>query len=363
MKSLQIAYLFRDLQFKFDARTSRGKMESKPTWLIRITDPETATSGIGECSPLPGLSPEYVSEADYKEKLITYLTRIQRGESFEKISVELIKKNQPSILFGMETALLDLKHGGQRKINSDTPFLKPNNSIPINGLIWMGDFEFMLEQAVEKSRQGFNCLKLKIGGIEFEEELTILRKIREKLSPEQLTIRLDANGAFSPSEALKKLERLSDFGIHSIEQPLKANQWLEMKLLCKNSPIPIALDEELIGIKSSEEKIKLLEAIKPPFVIFKPSLIGGLNQTEDWIKLSEDRNIGWWITSALESNVGLNAISQLTSKYQLSIPQGLGTGQLYHNNFESPLNVRKGQISYGSSSTWEDFDKLPWVEI
>jgi o-succinylbenzoate synthase len=259
----------------------------------------------------------------------------------EKNYTEL--QQYPSILFGMETALLDLKNGGKGIIfNND--FTTREQKIPINGLVWMGDESFMKQQVDQKLAEGFTTIKLKIGAIDLEKELNILRAIRANYSKEQITLRVDANGAFNPQHATGVLQQLAELAIHSIEQPIQPGQWEAMKNLCTSSPTPIALDEELIGIVNREQKMELLETIRPHYIILKPSLHGGISGTQEWIKLATERNIAWWMTSALESNIGLNAICQLTAEYDHLLPQGLGTGSLYTNNVKSALFVENGTI-------------------
>ena len=261
----------------------------------------------------------------------------------------MIPPDFPAIRFGVETAWLDLHHGANRIIfQNDFLSGKP---IPINGLIWMGESDEMVRQIHKKVVQGFRCIKLKIGGLDFEVECDVLREIRAHYPSSEITIRLDANGAFHPAEALTKLHRLSKFDIHSIEQPIKEGQ-AEMQSLCKKSPIPIALDEELISHHLIDSKRKILEEIQPHYIILKPSLHGGIGGCEEWIDLATRMGIGWWITSALESNIGLNAICQYTASHQLSLPQGLGTGAIYQNNIDSPLTVSDGQIFLDNSKTW-----------
>ena len=230
-------------------------------------------------------------------------------------------------------------------------FFDSQRSIPINGLIWMGEPDFMLRQIDQKLSEGFDCIKMKIGAIDFEREIELLKYIRSQFSPDQIVLRVDANGAFSPEDALEKLQRLADLDIHSIEQPIRAGHITAMEKLCRETPLPIALDEELIGV---EDKAALLDAIQPQHIILKPTLIGGTLETQEWIRVAEERGIGWWMTSALESNLGLNAISQLVSTYSPAIPQGLGTGKLYHNNLDSPLEVRAGHIYYNPELAWEN---------
>ncbi|UZR93280.1 o-succinylbenzoate synthase [Chondrinema litorale] len=339
------------LKFNFPAKTSRGAINKKVTYFLKITDLKTGIFGIGECSPLPGLSLEY--DESYEEKLIFYadeLLNLGKLESFYELpDIKLY----PSILFGVEIAYHDLIKGGN-KLLFDSSFATGQEGIPINGLVWMGDKDFMLKQMTEKLEKGFNCIKIKIGGIDFEDECFLLKILRQQFTESDITIRLDANGAFKPDNALDKLEKLSQFSIHSIEQPIKQGQWNEMAMVCEKSPIAIALDEELIGITDKSAKIKMLEAINPQYIILKPSLIGGFKMSDEWIKLAESKKIGWWITSALEANVGLNAIAQYTAIYNDLIPQGLGTGQLYHNNIDSPLEIQDGKLHLKLNNKWQE---------
>lgn len=325
------------LDFKQPSGTSRGVMTHKETWFIVIENDHK--KGIGECGILRGLSCD--DRPDYEEKLAWTCANIHLGvESLWEALIEF-----PSIQFGVEMAFQSLA--------SENPFLlfpsaftNGQKSIPINGLIWMGTEAFMKQQIEVKLAEGFHCLKLKIGAIDFEEEMKLLAFIRQNFTPEQVEIRVDANGAFNITDALIKLNQLSGFELHSIEQPIQKNNTDSMSELCKNSPIPIALDEELIGVFSLEEKEQLLVKIKPQYVILKPSFVGGFRGANEWIMLAEKHHIKWWITSALESNVGLNAIAQWTFLKQNSMPQGLGTGGLYTNNFECPLEVSNGLLSF-----------------
>ena len=326
------------LQFKNPSGTSRGVLTEKETWFIILE--EDGKKGIGECGLLRGLS--YDDCLDYEEKLKWTCENIHLGE--EALWQNLLEF--PSIQFGVEMAFQSLK--------SENPFLlfpsdftNGQKNIPINGLVWMGNEAFMTEQIAQKLQEGFHCIKLKIGAIDFEKELQLLQYIRENYKPEQIEIRVDANGAFDSASALIKINKLSGFELHSIEQPVAKNQHDRMSELCKNSPIPIALDEELIGVFSLVEKEDLLIKIKPQFIILKPSFIGGFRGTKEWIDLAVKHEIGWWITSALESNVGLNAIAQWAFLQNISMPQGLGTGALYTNNFDCPLEVKNGQLYYG----------------
>jgi o-succinylbenzoate synthase len=325
--------------FQRPSGTSRGILTEKLAWFIQVADKDNpAVIGLGECSVIPGLSPEFKDEKSYEAKVREVCDSI---DSFSQDLETLI--DFPSIYFGLEMALLDFKNGG-RKHFFDTPFSRGEVSIPINGLIWMGTPEFMHEQIEEKLNQGFDCIKMKIGAIDFEQEIELLKEIRERYSKEEITLRVDANGAFSVHEAMSKLERLAELELHSIEQPIAAKQVTEMTYLCRHSPLPIALDEELIGHHTFSSKKQLLDKIKPPYIILKPSLIGGFKGSTEWIEICEKQGVKWWITSALESNIGLNAIAQFTAKYNNPLPQGLGTGALYTNNVESSLYIKNGEL-------------------
>ena len=332
------------LNFKRPSGTSRGIMTEKETWFIILE--QDGKKGIGECGILRSLSVD--DRPDYETKLHWTCANIHLGK--DKLWEALIEF--PSIQFGVEMAFQSLA--------SETPFLlfpsdftKGEKSIPINGLVWMGEESFMKQQIEEKLATGFRCIKLKIGAIDFDKELQLLRFIRTHFTPEQVEIRVDANGAFDTSEALNKLIQLSEFELHSIEQPIRKNNTDSMSELCKITPFPIALDEELIGVFTLAEKEELLQKIKPQYIILKPSFIGGFRGTQEWIALAEKYRIGWWITSALESNIGLNAIAQWTFLQHNSMPQGLGTGALYTNNFDSPLEVLDGQLWYKNNLDWK----------
>ncbi len=340
MKAKYYKYI---LNFKKPSGTSRGVLKTKETWFIVLS---SATKlGIGECGILRTLSID--DRPDYEEKLKWTCDNINLG--IDKLWNELIEF--PSIQFGVEMAF--------KSLDSDTPFLlfpsaftKNKNHIPINGLIWMGDKSYMKAQISEKIDQGFNCIKMKIGAIDFDTELALLAYIRSHFSSEEIELRVDANGAFKPEEALDKLIQLSKYNLHSIEQPIRQGQSLAMAGLCKKTPLPIALDEELIGVFTITEKEKLLQTIQPQYIILKPSLVGGYRGTQEWIRIAEALGIGWWITSALESNIGLNAIAQFTYLLQNDMPQGLGTGSLFTNNFQSPLEVNNGNLMYDSKTEW-----------
>ena len=333
MEGIKAKYYRKTFHFKRPSGTSRGVLTEKHAWFIEVwNESNFSIIGTGECSVIPGLSPDFIDFDQYESKVASVCQNLNQDLS-----------DWPSIQFGVETALLDLKNGGGRIIFKNK-FTDGELQIPINGLIWMGSTDFMLEQIEEKLALGFTTLKMKIGAIDFNKEIEILKSIREKYSSKEIILRVDANGAFSKEEALAKLRQLSKLDIHSIEQPIKAGNWNDMNRLCSNSPIPIALDEELIGINNKKDKVQLLETIKPHFIILKPSLHGGILGTKEWIELAESRNIPWWITSALESNVGLNAICQLVGEYNTILPQGLGTGSLYTDNISSHLTVEDGTI-------------------
>jgi len=340
------------LNFKRPSGTSRGILTEKETWFIVLE--KDGKKGIGECGILRGLSID--DRPDYEAKLQWTCAHIHLGEN--QLWEALIEF--PSIQFGVEMAFQSLR--------SESPFLlfpsdftNGEKSIPINGLVWMGSTSFMKQQIEEKLAEGFRCVKLKIGAIDFDTELQLLGYIRHHFTPEQIEIRVDANGAFDVSLALDKLIQLSEFKLHSIEQPIPKNNTDNMAELCKTTPIPIALDEELIGVFSLEEKEALLQKIKPQYIILKPSFIGGFRGSKEWISLAEKYKIGWWITSALESNIGLNAIAQWTFLQHNLMPQGLGTGALYTNNFDCPLVVSEGQLWYEKKHDWTfDFDLQKW---
>ena len=332
-----------NLQFRNPAITSRATMLEKETYFIKIWD-ETNSNiyGIGECAIFRGLSAD--DDVNYE----AHLKRI--CDNINQISPKEIE--QSSIRFGVETALNDLANNGQRIIFNSN-WLDGYNSIPINGLIWMGNQSEMLNRIIEKIEAGFSCIKLKIGGIDFNKEIKLLRFIRGNFSADDLQIRLDANGAFLPENALEYLDKLSKYSIHSIEQPIKQGQWNAMAELCQKSPIPIALDEELIGINEFSLKEKMLSTIKPHYIILKPSLCGGFLGSNEWIELANKHSIGWWITSALESNIGLNAIAQWVATLNTKMPQGLGTGNLYVNNISSPICQVDDVLTYDKNISWQ----------
>lgn len=326
----------RVFHFKQPAGTSRGVYTERRSWFVEVSDGQR--SGVGECAPLPQLSCDDVS--DYASVLRGFCDQLEQTGELDVDSL----RPYPSMLFGLETALLNLKHG--RRL-FDTTFSRGEQGIPINGLVWMGDYDAMLERLEQKLQQGFRCIKLKIGAIDFDRELDLVKRIRDRHSLHEVEIRLDANGAFSFDEALYKLELLSQYAIHSIEQPIRPNQWGFMAELCRESPLPIALDEELIGVNDPDMKAHMLNIVKPAYIVLKPSLHGGMAGTREWIDIAREQGIGSWITSALESNVGLNAIAQFCSSVygdDLSMPQGLGTGQLFTDNVDMGLQIRGDQL-------------------
>jgi O-succinylbenzoate synthase len=340
---LKATYHKYNLQFKRPSGTSRGVLTEKETWFIVIEG--SGKQGIGECGLLRGLSCD--DRPDYESKLQWTCDNIHLGkETLWEVLIEF-----PSIQFGVEMAFQSLACE-EPFLLFPSSFTNGEKAIAINGLVWMGEESFMKQQIEEKLTQGFTCIKLKIGAIDFQKELDLLQFIRQNFDEKAIEIRVDANGAFSESEALYKLNQLSGFKIHSIEQPIQKNHTDRMSELCKITPIPIALDEELIGVFSLTDKEELLQKIKPQYIILKPSLVGGFHGTAAWISLAEKHQIGWWITSALESNIGLNAIAQWTYLQQNLMPQGLGTGGLYTNNFDCPLSVSNGQLWYDNKKYW-----------
>lgn len=324
----------RQLHFNKPAGTSRGVYHTHDVWYVRVlNEDKPLMNGTGECAPLPDLSCD--AGPDYPERLKQACRQLEADGALYPEHF----RNQPSILFGLETAMRQMEVFPHSYALWDTPFSRSEQGIPINGLIWMGSYREMEAQIREKLDQGFRCIKLKIGAINFEEEWTLLHQIRKEFSPEDVTLRVDANGAFTPAEAPEKLKRLSDLGLHSIEQPIRAGQWEALQGLIQTSPLPIALDEELIGVHTVTEKTQLLDALKPHYLVLKPTLHGGMLGCTEWIELAEARGIGWWVTSALESNVGLNAIAQWCATLENPLHQGLGTGLLYSDNISMPLVI------------------------
>ncbi|MBQ6200810.1 MAG: o-succinylbenzoate synthase [Prevotella sp.] len=326
------------LHFKQPAGTSRGVYTTRKIWLVRLSDGER--EGVGECAPLPDLSCDAMGDEEYRSILNKVCEEFCQRQELDNDSW----RQYPSMLFGLETAWLNMTNGDRL---FDTAFSRGEVGIPINGLVWMGSYEEMLKRMEEKLEKGFRCVKLKIGAIDFDQELDLVKRIRERFSHHEVELRLDANGAFKYDEALYKLELLSQYAIHSIEQPIKAGQWAYMAELCRESPLPIALDEELIGVNDPEMKRHMLNIIKPRYIILKPSLHGGMQGCREWIETAQDMGIGSWITSALESNIGLNAIAQFASDVygdHITMPQGLGTGQLFTDNIDMGLEIRGDRL-------------------
>lgn len=341
---LKASYKQYILNFKQASGTSRGILRTKETYFLILE--KDNKRGIGECGLFRGLSAD--DRPDYEEKLQWVCDNIDVG--LERLLIELMEF--PSIQFGIEQAFLSLEGVNPFEL-FPSKFSKGEEAISINGLIWMGDKSFMQQQIKDKLQQGFSTIKMKIGAIDFETEFNLLKSIRKEFSSKEIELRVDANGAFTPNNALEKLDRLASLDMHSIEQPIKQGQWQEMASLCEKTPLAIALDEELIGVFSSEEKQKCIETIQPQFIILKPSLVGGFRGSKEWIDIASKYKADNWITSALESNIGLNAIAQWTYTLKNSLPQGLGTGSLFTNNIESPLEVAKGSLQYNLSKDWE----------
>ena len=340
---MKASWTKRTLHLKQPAGTSRGVIKSRDVWFITLT--KNGNNGIGECAPLLKLSLDHFDQIESKLDKIcdnpnSFLNDLSQLAYF------------PSIRFGLEMALLDLENdGGQNYFGSF-------ESININGLIWMGNSGFMMSQVQQKLDDGWKCIKMKIGALGFEKECQILQSIRSRFSRNELELRVDANGAFSKNDVNEKLEKLAEFDLHSIEQPIKPGQWDLLAELCQYSPVPIVLDEELIPLVNAEDRIKMLDKVKPKYLVLKPSLLGGFSESEKWIELAEERNIAWWVTSALESNIGLNAISRWTAKMSPNGFQGLGTGQLFTNNITSPLKVKSGKLSIDKMPIWKDVNQF-----
>ena len=349
----------RVLHFKQPAGTSRGVYTERRIWLVHVSDGMTV--GVGECAPLLDLSCDALEPYIYNKVLRGFCDQV---EETGEIPYEAMR-DYPSMLFGLETALTSLNsklstlrsaegrsHGENFQL-FDTPFARGEQGIPINGLVWMGSYEEMLQRMEDKLKQGFRCVKLKVGAIDFDKEFDLVKRIRERFSHHEVELRLDANGGFLPDEALYKLELLSQYVIHSIEQPIRQKQWAKMAELCRDSPLPIALDEELIGVNDPETKRQMLRIIKPAYIVLKPSLHGGMMGCREWIDIAREEGIGSWITSALESNIGLNAIAQFCSAVygdSITFPQGLGTGQLFTDNIPMPLEIRGDKLWISKNS-------------
>nr|WP_321452342.1 o-succinylbenzoate synthase [uncultured Carboxylicivirga sp.] len=341
---LKADYTKHILEFNFPGGTSRGVLYEKPSWYIRIQDAE-GNIGIGEISIIPNLS------LDTEKVLDELLPEVCSNINTIVKDYQTRYLHLPALRFGIESALNNLG-GNSAFLASDTSFTKGDDFIRINGLIWMGDIPNMNKQIEAKLEQGFTCLKMKIGALNFNDEITVLQSIRKRFSKEVLEIRVDANGAFTVEDAIDKLKRLAKLNLHSIEQPIKAGQWNQMGELCRQTPLAIALDEELIGVHKYEIRENLLDEIKPQYIILKPSLVGGFHSSKEWIQLAEKRKVGWWITSALEGNVGLSSIAQWTYTLKSVMPQGLGTGQVFKNNISSPLYLKGDKLFYNPTKEW-----------
>lgn len=338
------------LHFSFPAGTSRGVLQQKDTWYLCVTDDERpGIEGVGECSPLFGLSPE--DPTTYEEKLREVAKRIEDFDHYLRVGL----LPYPSIRFGLEMALIDFHTGGNNKL-FDTSFTRGEEGLLTNGLVWMKDPDKMLDDALQKAKAGFTCMKFKIGAFDWKDEFQMLKSFREQVG-QDIIMRVDANGAYDHDQAMQVCADLATLKVHSIEQPIRAGQREAMLQLCQRAATPIALDEELIGLKTGAEKLGLLDETKPQFIILKPSLVGGFFSTREWINIAAAENVGWWITSALESNVGLNAIAQFTSTFQNPLHQGLGTGSIYENNVGSPLAM-KGEKLFMGESSWQSVHTL-----
>lgn len=354
--NLRAKIIRKEFTFKQASYTSRGMLTDKKSWFLLVWEEGSEkVVGVGEFSPLKGLSPDFNKEGLLKLEEVA--ENINKFDSYLAGGLDAY----PAVLFALETALIDL-HGFGRGVLFENEFTEGSEAILTNGLIWSGEPEFMVQQINAKIQEGFQVIKMKIGALPFEQELHLLSLIRESFSPDEIEIRLDANGAFTYGEALRKLESLANFDIHSIEQPIKRGRWIEMEEICRESPIPIALDEELIGISDPFQMREMLESIMPTYIILKPTLCGGLSGAETWANEAEELGIGWWATSALESNIGLNAIAQWTYSRKNPLPQGLGTGSLYVENAPSPLTLKKGLTQMNSIvlKTWPE-DRLNWL--
>jgi o-succinylbenzoate synthase len=342
------------LIFKRPGGTSRGVLHTKETFFLSIQLGER--TGYGECAVFHGLSID--DRPDYESRLQWVCDHINEDPNY------LLHELQefPSIQFGLEQGLKSLE-SADPFVLFPSSFTNGKDRIPINGLVWMGTKDFMKQQIVDLLQAGFSTIKMKIGAIDFDTELDILKTLRRSFDKQDLEIRVDANGAFAPDSALKKMDSLAALDVHSIEQPIRAGQWDDMARICRESPLPVALDEELIGIFDVTKKEELLHIINPQFIILKPSLVGGFKGSEEWIHSAEKKGIGWWVTSALESNLGLNAIAQWTYALESNRVQGLGTGSLFTNNLECPLQVKSGYLTYDDKGSWENaFNELETLD-
>lgn len=340
---MKISIESRVFRFKQPAGTSRGVYTTRLSHFVTIE--KEGVKGVGECATLPDLSCDAIE--NYEEVLRGFCKKVEeRGEiPYEEL------RPYPSMLFGLETAMAQIAAGGSTAL-FDTPFSRGEEGIKINGLVWMGSYEEMMKRMEEKLAAGFKCIKIKIGAIDFEKELSLIRSIRERWNAREVELRTDANGAFNVGNVMARLDALAKFDIHSIEQPIKAGAWDLMGNICQRSPIPVALDEELIGVNEPWRKQEMLERARPHYIIIKPSLHGGMRGADEWIETAMEMGIGSWVTSALESNVGLNAIAQYTArKYgpNVVMHQGLGTGMLFEDNVDMPLRIEGERLWYAKN--------------
>lgn len=343
---MKATYFKHTLEFKRPAGTSRGTLHTKDAWYLILE--HNGVKAIGECSLLPGLSAD--DRPDFEQKLQDVCNSLNKGEEPKNLHAELAA--WPSIRFGLEQAVFMLKAKGSFKL-FDSSFSAGQKGISINGLIWMGDSDFLNQQVEDLLKEGYNCLKIKIGAIDLKEEMALLKRLRKQFDPDELIMRVDANGAFTPGQAVDVLDDLADLEIHSIEQPIKPGNPTDMATLCEESLVPIALDEELIGVWDPAAKKKLLNKILPDYIVLKPGLLGGIKATAEWIEAANALGIGWWVTSSLESNIGLNAIAQWVATLNPRLHQGLGTGNLYKNNIPSPLEAKGGKLWYKEEHPWD----------
>jgi o-succinylbenzoate synthase len=347
MNPFAASYKKHTLIFKKPAGTSRGVLRTKTVFFIRLTDRHQPDRvGLGECAPWPGLSID--DRPDFETKLAEVCDALTQGHT----PAQLDLADFPALALGLDMAWRDWQHGGTRQL-FENEFSRGQKPVPIHGLIWMGSPADMLQQVHHKVSQGHTCIKMKIGALDFADECALLSELRRHYPPDQIELRLDANGAFAADTALERLRELARFQIHSIEQPIKPGQWQAMARLCTHSPIKIALDEELIGITPAVRKKELLAEIKPHCLVLKPALLGDFAAVKGWITLAQELGMGWWVNSALESNIGLNALGQWTSSLNPTTIQGLGAGQLYTNNIPSPIRPTHGALSYDKTLDWD----------
>lgn len=343
------------LKFKEPAGTSRGVLTEKITCFLRLFDENDPTKyGVGEAAIFPGLSPEADDRFFYK------LMELQANV---RLGMQTDLTRFPSLQCGFEQVIRDFS-GGCHGTYFNSPFLLGEDSIEINGLVWMGNKEEMMERLERKLADGFHCVKLKIGAIDWRSEVEMVQYIRDRYDRKRVEIRVDANGGFDMDNAIPRLKRLADLDVHSIEQPIKAGNPTLMRFLCDVSPLPIALDEEQIGKFTRQQKEEMLDAIRPAYIVIKPTLTGGFSGAEEWIELARERGIGWWITSSLESNIGLNALAQWVATLDTDMPQGLGTGALFTNNAEAPIYLEGDRLKYDPARSYDYawIDALDWRE-